>query len=76
MLGFEHATSLFEQIGLVAVLVTGAGALIYAWFLARRVLREDPGTPRMQEVGHEMSVEDIQRAVKEYAAVALRFKEA
>jgi K(+)-stimulated pyrophosphate-energized sodium pump len=50
MLGFQHARSLFEQIGLVAVLLTGVGALIYAWLLARRVLREDPGTKRMQAV--------------------------
>ncbi len=42
--------SLFEQIGLVLVLLTGVGALIYAWVLAREVLREDPGTPKMQEV--------------------------
>jgi len=52
MLGFQHAGSLFERIGLVAVLLTGAGALLYAWFLARRVLRADPGTQRMQEVGN------------------------
>ncbi len=51
MLGFQHAQSLFERIGLIAVLLTGAGALLYAWFLARRVLRADPGTKRMQEVG-------------------------
>ncbi len=44
--------SLFEQVGLVAVLVTGVAALVYAWMLAREVLREDPGTPKMQEVSN------------------------
>jgi len=42
--------TLFEQIGLGAVLLTAVAALIYAWMLAREVLREDPGTERMQEV--------------------------
>jgi K(+)-stimulated pyrophosphate-energized sodium pump len=42
--------TLFEQIGLGAVLLTAIAALVYAWFLAREVLREDPGTERMQEV--------------------------
>ena len=42
--------TLFEQVGLIAVLVTSIAALIYAWFLAREVLREDPGTQRMQDI--------------------------
>jgi len=42
--------TLFEQIGLIAVLVTAIAALIYAWMLAREVLREDPGTEKMQEI--------------------------
>jgi len=47
----QNAT-LFEQIGLIAVLVTAVAALIYAWMLAREVLSEDPGTERMQEVSN------------------------
>jgi K(+)-stimulated pyrophosphate-energized sodium pump len=47
----QNAT-LFEQIGLGAVLVTAIAALLYAWFLAREVLREDPGTERMQEISN------------------------
>lgn len=43
------ATS-FERVGLIAVLITALGALVYAWFLARHVLRQDPGTQRMQEI--------------------------
>ncbi|MBN1955632.1 MAG: sodium-translocating pyrophosphatase [Anaerolineae bacterium] len=49
MEGLQGAT-LFEQVGLYAVLVTGVGALIYAWLLARWVLRQDPGTEGMQEI--------------------------
>jgi K(+)-stimulated pyrophosphate-energized sodium pump len=49
ILGWE-GISLFEQVGLILVLVTGVAALVYAWFLAREVLREDPGTPKMVEV--------------------------
>ncbi len=45
----QEAT-LFERIGLYTVLVTAVGALIYAWMLAREVLREDPGTEAMQEI--------------------------
>ncbi|MCK5795083.1 MAG: sodium-translocating pyrophosphatase [Anaerolineales bacterium] len=45
----KNAT-LFEQIGLGVVLLTALAALIYAWFLAREVLKEDPGTKRMQEI--------------------------
>ena len=45
----RHAT-LFEQVGLIAVLVTAVAALIYAWMLAIEVLKEDPGTQRMQDI--------------------------
>ncbi len=44
--------TLFEQIGLGAVLLTALAALVYAWMLAREVLREDPGTERMQEISN------------------------
>lgn len=44
--------TLFEQIGLGAVLLTAIAALVYAWLLAREVLREDPGTERMQEISN------------------------
>ncbi|MFL7813707.1 MAG: sodium/proton-translocating pyrophosphatase [Anaerolineales bacterium] len=47
----QNAT-LFEQIGLIAVLITAIAALVYAWMLAREVLAEDPGTERMQEVSN------------------------
>ncbi|MGB2963498.1 MAG: sodium-translocating pyrophosphatase [Anaerolineales bacterium] len=47
----QNAT-MFEQVGLLAVLVTAIGALVYAWLLARQVLREDPGTERMQKISN------------------------
>ncbi len=49
MEGLQGATP-FEHFGLYAVLVTGVGALLYAWYLARYVLGEDSGTPRMREL--------------------------
>ena len=49
MEGLQGATP-FEQYGLYLVLATAVAALIYAWFLARSVLKEDPGTPGMQEI--------------------------
>ena len=42
--------TLFERVGLIVVLITAIGALIYAWALARQVLKEDPGTQRMQDI--------------------------
>jgi len=47
-----QSATLFEQIGLGAVLLTAIAALVYAWLLAREVLREDPGTERMQEISN------------------------
>jgi len=45
-----QGVTLFEQIGLLTVLATAVGALVYAWYLARHVLHEDPGTAEMQEI--------------------------
>ncbi len=42
--------SLFEQIAIYAVLVVALLGLGYAVFLRAQILREDKGTPRMQEV--------------------------
>ncbi len=44
--------TLFEQVGLIVVLFISIAALLYAWFLAREVLREDPGTQRMQKISN------------------------
>ncbi len=48
-MGLENATP-FERGGLWGVLVTAVLALLYAFWLARQILREDTGTPRMQDV--------------------------
>ena len=49
---FISGISLFEQVALIAVVLTGVAALCYAWILARRVLKEDAGTPKMQEISN------------------------
>ncbi|MGC8874129.1 MAG: sodium/proton-translocating pyrophosphatase, partial [Chloroflexia bacterium] len=48
-MGLESATP-FERGGLWGVLVTAVLALLYAFWLARQILREDTGTPKMQDV--------------------------
>jgi len=45
----QNAT-LFEQVGLGLVLLTSIAALLYAWLLAHQVLKEDPGTEKMQQI--------------------------
>jgi Na+/H+-translocating membrane pyrophosphatase len=57
----------FEQMALLVVLGTGISALIYAFVLARKVLGEDPGTPRMQNVSnsiHEGAVAYLNRQME------------
>jgi len=49
----QSATT-FERIGLFAVLLTAIGALTYAWALARQVLRQDPGTRKMQDISNSI----------------------
>ncbi len=44
----------FEQVALLLVVLTGVAALIYAWMLARNVLSEDAGTPKMQDVSNSI----------------------
>ena len=48
-MGLEAATP-FERGGLWGVLVTAVLALLYAFYLARQILRQDTGTKRMQDV--------------------------
>jgi len=47
---FTPGITFFEEVALIGVVATGIAALIYAWMLARQVLKEDPGTPKMREV--------------------------
>jgi K(+)-stimulated pyrophosphate-energized sodium pump len=46
--------SQFEQVSLFLVVATGIAALLYAWMLAREVLREDPGTPKMVDISNSI----------------------
>lgn len=46
----RHGLNNFEQIAIVAVLVTAFISLVYAWLLKRSVLKKDKGTEKMQEV--------------------------
>ncbi len=49
-LGSRHGLSSFEQIAIIAVLVTAFISLVYAWLLKRSVLKKDKGDSKMQEV--------------------------
>jgi len=44
----------FERYALFVVLGTGVAALLYAWLMARRVLKEDPGTAKMQSISNSI----------------------
>ena len=46
----RHGLTAFEQIAIVAVLVTAFISLVYAWLLKRSVLKKDKGSEKMQEV--------------------------
>lgn len=73
----KHGTKCFGQIGHPGATFTarkaGGGA---TWSVKSPVYRRGPFNPPAQDVGHEMSADDIKRAVKGYAATALRFKKA
>jgi K(+)-stimulated pyrophosphate-energized sodium pump len=49
-MGSRHGMSDFEQIAIVAVLITAFISLLYAWLLRGSVLKKDMGTKKMQEV--------------------------
>jgi len=49
-LGTRHGLSGFEQIAILAVLVTAFISLVYAWLLRRSVLKKDKGSEKMQAV--------------------------
>lgn len=46
--------SQFEQTALFLVLGTGVAALLYAFWLAQRVLKDDPGTAKMQDISNSI----------------------
>ncbi|MDH4196841.1 MAG: sodium/proton-translocating pyrophosphatase, partial [Candidatus Aminicenantes bacterium] len=52
----HHGLKNFEQVALIGVLVTAFISLIYAWLLRGKVLKNDKGTPKMQEVWQAISL--------------------
>lgn len=52
----RHGLNNFEQIAIIAVLVTAFISLLYAWLLRGTVLKKDKGTPAMQEVWNAIRI--------------------
>ncbi len=52
----RHGLNSFEQIAIVAVVVTAFISLLYAWLLRGTVLKKDKGTEKMQEVWNAIRV--------------------
>lgn len=73
----KHGTKCFGQINhpgaSFAARLAGGGS---TWSVNTPVYRLNSVNPAGQEAGHEMTADDIQRAVSGYAAAALRFKKA
>ncbi len=52
----KHGLNSFEQIAILAVLLTAFVSLAYAWLLRGVVLKKDKGTPKMQEVWNAIRI--------------------
>jgi K(+)-stimulated pyrophosphate-energized sodium pump len=52
----RHGLNNFEQIAIIAVVITAFISLIYAWLLRGNVLKKDKGTQKMQEVWNAIRV--------------------
>lgn len=55
-LGSKHGLNSFEQIAILAVVLTAFISLLYAWLLRGNVLKKDKGTPKMQEVWNAIRI--------------------
>jgi K(+)-stimulated pyrophosphate-energized sodium pump len=55
-MGSRHGLTDFEQLAIVAVIITAFVSLIYAWILRGIVLKKDKGTPKMQEVWNAIRI--------------------
>ena len=55
-MGTRHGLSAFEQVAVVAVVITAFISLLYAWLLRGSVLKKDKGTPKMQEVWNAIRI--------------------
>lgn len=52
----RHGLNDFEQIAIIAVVITAFISLIYAWLLRGNVLNKDKGTEKMQEVWNAIRI--------------------
>ena len=52
----RHGLNDFEQISIIAVVITAFISLIYAWLLRGNVLNKDKGTEKMQEVWNAIRI--------------------
>ena len=52
----RHGLNAFEQIAIILVVVTAFLSLAYAWWLRGKVLKNDKGTPKMQEVWNAIRI--------------------
>jgi K(+)-stimulated pyrophosphate-energized sodium pump len=52
----RHGLDAFEQIAIVLVVVTAFLSLAYAWWLRGKVLKNDKGTAKMQEVWNAIRI--------------------
>src|SRR5512139_1259340 len=55
-MGTRFGLSDFEQIAILGVLVAAFISLLYAWYLRGRVLKNDKGTAKMQEVWNAIRI--------------------
>src|SRR5512136_2413641 len=55
-MGSRFGLSDFEQIAIVGVLLAAFISLLYAWYLRGRVLKNDKGTAKMQEVWNAIRI--------------------
>ncbi len=52
----RHGLSNWEQLAILGVLFTAILSLLYAWFLRGRVLKNDMGTKKMQEIWNAIRI--------------------
>jgi K(+)-stimulated pyrophosphate-energized sodium pump len=52
----RHGLNGFEQIAIISVLLVAVISLLYAWLLRGKVLKNDKGTAKMQEVWNAIRI--------------------
>ena len=56
-LASRHGLNDFEQIAIVGVLIVAFISLLYAWLFRGKVLKNDKGTKKMQEVWNAVRID-------------------